>query len=131
MKKCFILIMVLLLGSRILADESVFSSSLIPKAQLAEIKSLVYAKAFKAVNRCHKGDVTEINVTSSSDALMKNRDGKVIAGGWSEEWTVNACGTNVVVPVVLHQNLSQYSKSRNRIYSNSYLKYEFAPVKFK
>lgn len=114
----------------VFADDNI-SATLVPKAQQLEIKSAVFANVLKSVKKCNNAELTNISVTSTQSGLMKNKDGKVIFGEWQEEWTINACGADVVVPISFKQNLSEYSARKNIIHSNCYLKYKFAPLIFK
>lgn len=117
----------------ILSVCTVFASenTLVPKAQLPEIKSAVFANALKTVRKCNKPVISEINPVSELGSLKKNNEGKVIFGEWVEEWTINACGTEVIVPVEFKQQFSAYSGSKNIKYSNSYLKYKIREPRVK
>lgn len=131
MKKTIIILSIILSAGCVWAKNSILSESLIPSAQVIEVSEMVYAKAFKAVGSCNKGTLTEINVTSDLSNCQKNKSGKIIYGAWNEEWGVNACGVNVVVPIILKQQASEYSRRRNVIHTNSYLKYKFGQVRLK
>ena len=127
MKKFFILSVMILSVCTVFASEN----TLVPKAQLPEIKSAVFANALKTVRKCNKPVISEINPVSELGSLKKNNEGKVIFGEWVEEWTINACGTEVIVPVEFKQQFSAYSGSKNIKYSNSYLKYKIREPRVK
>ena len=93
MKKFFILSVLILSVCSVFASEN----TLVPKAQLPEIKSAVFANALRTVKKCNKPVINEINVVSVLSSLKKNNEGKAIFGEWVEEWTVDACGTEVSV----------------------------------
>ena len=127
MKKFFILSVMILSVCTVFASEN----TLVPKAQLPEIKSAVFANALKTVRKCNKPVISEINPVPELGSLKKNNEGKVIFGEWVEEWTINACGTEVIVPVEFKQQFSAYSGSKNIKYSNSYLKYKIREPRVK
>lgn len=103
MKKIFIIFGLLFSCNISLANDSILSKSLVPLPQIAEVRSMAYAQAFKAVNKCHKGNFYDVSITSDTEQLPKNRDGKIVSGKWSEEWKINACGADVTVPIEFEQ----------------------------
>ncbi len=59
----------------------------------------VFSKVAKQSKGCRKLVVTNTKVISKPSNVVTNQFGRKIGGTWSEVWTVNACGTDVGVPI--------------------------------
>ncbi len=77
----------------------------LPGSTIADTKTqgntlcYVFAKVARQSKHCRKLVVTNTKVTAEPSNIKTNQFGRKIGGTWSEVWTVNACGTNVEVPI--------------------------------
>lgn len=63
------------------------------------VVSYVYAKVARANKGCRELNLASTKVVEKPTNVAYNKYGKQISGNWQEEWTVNACGQPVIVPV--------------------------------
>lgn len=86
-------------------------STLLPVNQQAVVLGYVYSKASSSVRGCRALMLADTKVTEEKKNIVYDRRGKEIGGTWTEEWTVNACGTSVVVPIIFttKRNGADYS----------------------
>lgn len=75
--------------------------TLVPYNMQAIVLGQVYARVDRDVDGCRKFKVLNTKVTKPKINVEYNRRGEEIGGTWSEEWTVDACGTSVIVPLNL------------------------------
>ena len=76
-----------------------FGKTELPLDMQAVVLGYVYAKVSKTVSNCNEFLLTGTKVAEEKKNVVYRRNGKEIGGNWAEEWTVDACGTPVIVPV--------------------------------
>ncbi len=69
----------------------------------ANILGYVYSRTSQYAKKCHYFSLVDTKVTKNIENEKINVNGNRIGGTWQEEWTVNACGTKIVVPIDLEQ----------------------------
>ena len=74
--------------------------TLLPVDQQAVVLGFVYSKVSGSVRGCRDIMLSDTKVKEEKKDIEYDRRGREIGGTWTEEWTVNACGTNVIVPIV-------------------------------
>ena len=107
MKKFFITFCCLLVGLSCYSASKqymrtpipVVGDTLVPVDMQAMVIGKVYGSAARTTDRCRKIMLTNTEVTAEPSNLLVNKRGKYISGSWSENWTVNACGQEVIIPV--------------------------------
>lgn len=105
MKKYLILILLLLVGMSSFAVEYLGMSIPLPGEsianKIAQTSALgyVFSKVAQEQKKCRKLSIVDTKVTKKPENVQYNKHKRQIAGNWGEEWTVNACGANYVVPV--------------------------------
>ena len=99
------------LGTRI----PLSGETLLPKNMQAVVLGSVYSKVSQNVRRCRNINLVTTKVTKEKENVEYNRAGKEIAGNWSEEWTVNACGVDVIVPIDFYSTIHGVRSSINDI----------------
>ncbi len=121
MKKIFLFIIIVFLSDNICSsavkyDISLPGETMVWKLWQREILSVVYSRAAKTVKSCNDFSITDTKLVSETNSIYIDESGRVIDGNWEEVWYVNACGTNVSVPVKLKQVLRGYRFTRfNRL----------------
>ena len=83
----------------------------------AVVLGFTYSRASHAVKGCRKLMLSDTKVTKEKEGIEYDRHGREIGGTWSEEWTIDACGTNVIVPI----NFTTKKKG---------VRYDIQPAKF-
>ncbi len=71
----------------------------LPQNMQAVVLGFVYSKVAREVKGCNKFILSDTIVVKEKSNVEYNRHGREIGGIWSEEWKVNACGMEVIVPV--------------------------------
>lgn len=105
MKKCFILILLLLFGLASYSVEYLGMRLPLPGDTAADMKTqantlgFVFSRVARERKKCHKLSVVDTQVTKELSNVRYNQYKRRIGGDWSEEWTVNACGNEVIVPI--------------------------------
>lgn len=105
MKKYIILIFVLLIGMSSFAVQYLGMQLPLPGKTIADTTTqantlgFVFSKVAKEQTRCRKMTVINTNVTKELNGVKYNQNKRKVDGYWSEEWLINACGTNIVVPI--------------------------------
>lgn len=75
--------------------------TLVPMNMQAVILGYVYAQVARDTKGCKDIMLKNTQVVKEKSNIEYNRNGREIGGTWSEEWTVNACGAEHVVPLDL------------------------------
>ncbi len=105
MKKYFVLILLLLIGMASYSVEYLGMRLPLPGATIADMKTqantlgFVFSRVAREQKKCHKLSVVDTKVTEELSNVQYNQHKRKIGGNWNEEWTVNACGNEVVVPI--------------------------------
>lgn len=68
-----------------------------PQAQSSPL-SFAYG-AVSSKTKCTKLSFVTTKVLEKPKGVQNNQFGKPIAGTWSEEWKINACGVDYIVPI--------------------------------
>ncbi len=105
MKKYFILGIILFSG--LTCSAAVYLGTRIPvvgqtisdKKVQGSIVSYVYAKVSRENRRCRDLQLIDTKVTAQPTNVKFSKYGKQVSGNWKEEWTVDACGQKMVVPI--------------------------------
>lgn len=105
MKKYFILGIILFSG--LTCSAAVYLGTRIPvvgqtisdKKVQGSIVSYVYAKVSRENRRCRDLQLIDTKVTEQPTNVKFSKYGKQVSGNWKEEWTVDACGQKMVVPI--------------------------------
>ena len=71
----------------------------LPQNMQAVVLGYVYSKTARTIGGCKKFMLSDTKVTKEKVNIEYGRNGKEVGGTWSEEWTVNACGMDVVIPI--------------------------------
>lgn len=106
MKKYFVLFLLLLVGMASYSVEYLGMRLPLPGDTAADMKTqantlgYVFARVAREQKRCHKLTIVDTKVTQELSNVRYNQYKRRIGGDWSEEWTVNACGNEVVVPIL-------------------------------
>lgn len=80
-------------------DIPLTGNTMLPTNMQAVVLGNVYSKVAKNAKGCKKIMLSNTKVTKEKTNVEYNRNGKEIGGVWSEEWTVDACGYSMIVPV--------------------------------
>ncbi len=73
--------------------------TLLPQNMQAVVLGFVYSKASRSVNGCNKFMLKNTIVTKEKSNIEYNRNGVEIGGTWSEDWIIDACGNDIIIPV--------------------------------
>ena len=73
--------------------------TILPRNMQAVVLGFVYSKVAREAKGCRDIILSDTKVVKEKENVQYNRNGREIGGTWSEEWTVNACGAEFVVPV--------------------------------
>lgn len=77
----------------------VLGETISDKRVQSSIISYTYNKVARQSRGCRELNLVDTKVVKEPTNVRYNKYGKQISGNWQEEWTVNACGRNFVVPV--------------------------------
>lgn len=69
------------------------------------------------VKNCGKFTVTDtVVIQQPKDLVVKNN--MYVGGNWREKWTINACGTNVYIPItfVMNNTGTSYIINQKEVY---------------
>ena len=69
-----------------------------PRVQSSVI-SYVYTKVARANKGCRELSLIDTKLVQKPTNVTYNKYGRQISGSWQEEWTVDACGQKVTIPV--------------------------------
>lgn len=59
----------------------------------------IFSKVAHAKRKCNDLSLTGTKLVQKPTNVAYNKYGRQISGTWQEEWTVNACGQNFIVPI--------------------------------
>lgn len=105
MKKSFIILCTLLIGLSCSAASYLGMKLPLPGASIADKKTqgntlcYVFSRVAQKNKGCRNLKVTNTEVTKEPTDVKLNQFGRKVGGTWTEEWTVDACGTDVKVPI--------------------------------
>ncbi len=86
-------------GSYLRTEIPLAGATMLPAKMHAMVLGPVYAEVDKSVDDCRKFHLTDTKITKPKTNVEYGRNGREIAGTWSEVWIVDACGTPVSVPI--------------------------------
>ena len=77
----------------------------------------VYTAASIKVPSCNKLSIVDTAILKQPHNLVKDGD-NYVAGSWSEQWTVRACGQNVYIPIdfLIDETGTTYVIENNKVH---------------
>ncbi len=77
----------------------VMGESIVPIDMQAMIIGATFRNASLKVKGCNKIELMNTKMEQQPVDLITDKRGRYISGNWNEIWSVNACGTNLDIPI--------------------------------